>query len=75
MAYNGKYDSPADLLSDESLSRQQKVDMLEAWRDDKEALMRATEEGMQGDMKLSLLQQIESALRSLQEDPLDRQAK
>lgn len=69
MAYHGKYDSPADLLRDASLSRQEKIEMLESWRDDKEAFMRATEEGMHGDDRADLLRLIENALLSLQEHP------
>lgn len=66
MAYHGKYDSPADVLHDESLSHQQKVEKLESWRDDKEAFMRATDEGMEGDDRADLLRQVEKALSSLQ---------
>ena len=43
--------------------------MLISWRDDKEAFMRASEEGMQGDDRPDLLQLIEQALTSLEEDP------
>ncbi|HNP65101.1 MAG TPA: hypothetical protein PKH39_14285 [Woeseiaceae bacterium] len=68
MAYHGKYDSPADVLRDESLSHPEKVEMLESWRDDKEAYMRASEEGMQGDDRSDLLRLIENALNSLQEN-------
>lgn len=56
-------------MDDENLSHQEKVDMLESWRDDKEALMRASGEGMRGDVKAELLRQIENALNSLQDDP------
>lgn len=66
MAYHGKYDSPKELLRDESLSEHKKIEMLESWRDDKEALMRASEEGMQGDVRSDLLRQIENALTLLQ---------
>ena len=69
MAYHGTYDSPADVVRDESLSHHEKVEMLESWRDDKEALMRASEEGMQGDVRSDLLVQIGKALNSLQENP------
>ncbi|HNP34876.1 MAG TPA: hypothetical protein PKK10_03385 [Woeseiaceae bacterium] len=69
MAYHGKYDSPADVLRDESLSHREKIAMLESWRDDKEAYMRASEEGMQGDDRSDLLQLIEKALSTLQENP------
>lgn len=69
MAYHGKYNSPTALLLDENLSHHEKVEMLSSWRDDKEALMRASEEGMRGDVRLDLLRQIENALSSLQENP------
>ncbi|MEQ8692675.1 MAG: hypothetical protein RIC89_17800 [Pseudomonadales bacterium] len=67
MAYHGKYNSPAELLSEEKLSRSEKIEMLESWRDDKEALLRASEEGMEGSVRLDLLQEIEAALSALQE--------
>lgn len=67
MPYHGKYDSPAELLRDAALSRDEKIEMLESWRDDKEAMLRATEEGMQGDGRAELLKEIEKALTSLGE--------
>ena len=69
LAYEGKYSSPAELMRDADLSHQQKVEMLESWRDDKEALMRAAEEGMRGEVRLDLLKKIEDALSYLQEMP------
>lgn len=69
MAYHGKYESPTELMADESLSHHEKVKMLESWRDDKEALMRASEEGMQGDVRADYLRQIEKALTELDENP------
>lgn len=48
MEYFGKYDTPADLLADKDLSTGEKIELLESWRDDKEAYMRAAGEGMQG---------------------------
>lgn len=67
MPYHGEYDSPAELLRDAALSRDEKIEMLESWRDDKEAMLRATEEGMQGDGRAELLKEIEKALTSLGE--------
>lgn len=67
MGYHGKYDSPADVLRDENLSDHEKIEMLQSWRDDKEAYMRATEEGMQGNDRADLLRQIDNALSSLQD--------
>ncbi|MFX0543282.1 hypothetical protein ACEWPM_016390 [Roseovarius sp. S4756] len=70
MAYFGKYETPADLLRDDSLSRDRKIRMLEQWRDDKKDYMRATDEGMEGVDRAELLRQIKMALVQLQEDPL-----
>ncbi len=70
MAYHGKYDSPTDVLRDKNLGHHEKVEMLTSWRDDKEAYLRASEEGMQGDDRSDLLRQIEISLSSLQENPL-----
>lgn len=68
MAYHGKYETPDDLLRDESLSVDEKIEMLESWRDDKEAYMRASDEGVQGASRSELLRLIENALISLRED-------
>ncbi len=67
MAYTGKYETPTELMSDESLSHDEKVEMLKQWREDKEALMRASDEGMHGDFRSDFLSKIENALISLQE--------
>ena len=48
MPYFGKYDTPADLLADEHLNTDEKIRLLESWRNDKRAFMRASGEGMQG---------------------------
>lgn len=66
LAYHGKYEAPADILRDEDLSRDAKVRMLEQWRDDKQAYMRATEEGMGGNDRADLLKEINKALAALQ---------
>lgn len=65
MPYHGKYEHPADILADESLESQEKIDLLIAWRDDKEAYIRASEEGMPGDDRADLLSKIEHALTKL----------
>ena len=67
MACTGKYKTPTELMSDESLSRDEKIEMLEQWREDKEALMRASDEGMQGDFRSDFLTKIQNALTSLKE--------
>lgn len=68
MAYTGKYETPTELLNDDSLNRAEKIEMLEQWRDDKEALMRAADEGMEGDFRADFLKQIEKALTSLKNE-------
>lgn len=67
MPYHGKYKSPMELLLDESLSHDEKIQMLEQWRDDKKAILRASEEGMHGDNKSEILRKIKNALISLKE--------
>lgn len=69
MAYHGKYHAPTDIVRDDDLSRAEKVRLLEQWRDDKKAYMRATEEGMPGEDRAELLKQIKNALLSLDERP------
>lgn len=65
MAYHGKYRTPTELLLDEHLSRDEKIEMLEQWRNDKKALMRASEEGMHGDDRSDVLREVKQALASL----------
>lgn len=65
MAYLGKYDSPEELINDQSLTREEKVKMLEDWRMDKKALMRASGEGMEGEDRADLLKRVKKALASL----------
>jgi len=65
LAYLGKYTSPTNLMSDQSLSRDEKIEMLEQWRDDKKALLRASEEGMEGDDPSDVLRKIKQLLSSL----------
>lgn len=67
MAYTGKYKTPMELMDDEGLSRDEKIEMLAQWRDDKEAIMRAAGEGMSGETRADFLKQIEKALSSLNE--------
>jgi len=65
LAYHGKYETPTELLHDVDLSSDEKIKMLESWRDDKEAYMRAADEGMQGSSRSEFLRLIENALISL----------
>ncbi|MEO7774918.1 MAG: hypothetical protein ABIT61_09550 [Steroidobacteraceae bacterium] len=69
LPYYGKYDSPDDLLRDDTVSYQEKLELLKSWRDDKEAYMRASEDGMAGDDRSDRLRQIASALTTLEENP------
>ena len=67
LPYHGKYTSPSDLMNDRSLSQDEKIAMLEQWRDDKKALLRASEEGMEGHDPSEVLRIIKKYLRSLKE--------
>lgn len=66
MPYFGKYETPDALLRDDTLSREEKITMLEQWRDDKKSYMRATDEGMEGEDRAEMLKQIKKALAELQ---------
>ena len=68
MAYFEKYETPHDLFHDDSLSREEKITMLEQWRDDKKDYIRATDEGMAGEARAEWLKQIKKALATLQEE-------
>lgn len=68
MAYYGKYESPADLLRDESLSKAEKIEMLEQWSEDEMALKRAAGEGMEGGVR-SDLKLVQKALIELRDTP------
>ena len=65
MPYFGKYDTPADLLADEHLNTDEKIRLLESWRKDKQASLRASGEGMQGSSRAETLRMVENALLSL----------
>ncbi len=47
------YQTPADVVSDNNLSRQQKIDILQYWKADVEARLRAQSEGMGGSNPIS----------------------
>ena len=68
MPYFGKYDVPEEILNDNALDRDRKIELLKAWRDDKKAYMRASDEGMEGTDRTELLSRIKTALGRL-EDP------
>ncbi len=67
MAYQGKYESPNDLMADPNLDRSEKLELLEAWRNDKKDYMRASDEGMEGDVSANLLIEIKKAIEQLQD--------
>ena len=68
LSYHGKYTLPEDLLRDETLTHEEKVMMLKQWREDEEALQRATEEGMEGGARPDL-KRVQNALNTLLESP------
>lgn len=66
LAYFGKYDSPSEVVDDQALTQTEKVELLQSWRNDKEAYMRASDEGMPGPDRADILRKIENALLALQ---------
>lgn len=65
MPYFGNYETPMDVVRDKSLSLEKKIKVLEQWREDKEALARASSEGMIGDDRAHILKAIEDAINLL----------
>lgn len=61
-----KYKSPNELIHDDNLSREEKIKLLQRWRDDKKDLLRASGEGMEGPDRADWLKKIKKALNSLQ---------
>jgi len=47
------YQTPANVVSDNNLNRQQKIDILQYWKADVEARLRAQSEGMGGSNPIS----------------------
>lgn len=61
-----KYDSPTELLADTSLTQDKKIELLEAWCADEEALIRASDEGLDGGERPDL-RHIQLALETARE--------
>lgn len=68
MGYFGKYETPDDLLADQDLDTGEKIELLESWRSDKRAYMRAAGEGMQGPNRSEMLRMINKALAALRDE-------
>ena len=60
------YKTPTEVLTDDSLSKDQKIEILKQWCEDEEALLRASGEGLEGGERPNL-QQVRKALETLQE--------
>ncbi|HBX38814.1 MAG TPA: hypothetical protein DEG76_16675 [Pseudohongiella sp.] len=60
------FDTPADVLSSDNFSKDQKIEILRRWDDDARLLLTAQSEGMkQGKSSAEVLTQIQSALAKL----------
>lgn len=60
------FTSPEQVLSNDELDREQKIQILRRWDDDARQLLRAQSEGMQSnDSGSGVLKQVQSALESL----------
>jgi len=62
MAYHGKYETPKELLADADLDNAEKLRLLRLWRDDKKDYLRASDEGMEGEVSADLLSEIKEAI-------------
>lgn len=67
VAYHGKCETPDDIVHDDDLTFDQKIEMLESWREDKESYLRASDEGMRGVSRPELLRLIDRAMTALRE--------
>jgi hypothetical protein len=63
-----KYETPDDIVHDNDLTIDEKIEMLESWREDKESYLRASDEGMQGCSRSELLRLIDKATADLREN-------
>ena len=59
------FKSPQDVVSNQELSRDQKIEILKRWEEDARAIEVAEEEGMPGQQQPKQLQPIRDALHSL----------
>ncbi len=69
MAYHGKYEAPNDILVDPDLEHDEKLRLLRLWCGDKKAYLRASDEGMEGEVSAELLSEIKTAIQTLQDNP------
>lgn len=65
------YGTPAALLADENLSDKEKVRLLEVWRDDEEALIRAASEGLNGGEDNALAEVLKALKKLKPEDEIN----
>lgn len=63
------YSSPREVLSDSSITREDKIDILKRWEYDVREIMVAEEENMPADNSAVLLEEIIAALKELGAGP------
>jgi len=66
-----KYGSPAKLAGDSGLSHAKKVELLGKWRDDENALIRASAEGLNGGEDNNLRDVLKALKELMPEDKLN----
>ena len=59
------FSHPQDIVAAEGLSEQQKLELLNRWRQNELALVRAAGEGMAGGEQPTVLQDVEHAIKQL----------
>jgi len=60
------YDHPDDIKNDKSISKQQKITLLQNWETDEEAIERAIDEGMDSSAVSPMLSVVQKALFDIQ---------
>ena len=69
-----KYGTPATLVADENLSNNEKIRLLEIWRDDEEALARAAAEGLNGGEDNNLANVLKALMGFKSDEDINNQA-
>ena len=61
------FSHPQDVMSADGLSERQKLELLNRWRQNELALVRASGEGMTGGEQPAIVQEVDACIRALQD--------
>lgn len=62
-----KYENPSQLIHDQHLDKNEKINHLQQWLEDEESLSRATDEGLVGQTRSDILKEVKKALLIMQD--------